>query len=144
MKTSSYLEQTLSFEQSPATDQYFEARASHLFELPGGSSCLELHVQRPFQDQSSDRRNPVQESDLKQDLECNSEPPSPVDWHRYPREYPPHYVAGLGLEKQEVSNVEDLKKIANVRRLMVVIGMHADLALEGKASKNCFRIWYVL
>lgn len=130
MRTSPYLEQTLSFEQSPATDQYFEARASHLFELQGGSSCLEIHVQRPNQDQSSDRWNPMQKSDPKQDLECNSEPPSPVDWHRYSRNNPPHYVAGLGLEKQEVSTVEDLKKIANVRKLMAIIGMHADLALE--------------
>lgn len=131
MRVSSFLEQTLSFEQSPSTDQYFEARASLLFELKEDSSCLQLHIQRPYQDQSIDEWNVVQHNYPEQDSGYNSEPPSPVDWHRYStREYPPHYVGGPGLELQQVSNAEDLEKIANVRKLMVIASGQADLILE--------------
>ena len=115
MKTSSYLQQTLSFEQSPAIDQYFEVRADRLFEPKGGDSCIEVHVQRPNQDQSNDRWNLVQKSDPKQDFDCESVPPSPVDWHRYSSKNPPHYVGWPGLEQQRISNAEDLEKIASVR-----------------------------
>lgn len=123
MKTSSYLEQTLSFEQSPATDQYFEIRASHVFQLRGGSSCIEIHVQRPNQDQGIDQWNLVQKSDPKHDLECDSEPPSPVDWHRYSREYPPHYVGWPGLAQQVVSDAAELRHIASVRKHMVIMSV---------------------
>ena len=141
MKTSSYLEQTLSFEQSPATDQYFEVRASHLFEAQGGNSCIEIHVQRPCQDQGIDRWSIVQKSDPKQELDCDSEPPSPVDWHRYSREHPPHYVGWPGLEQQKVSNAEDLQKIVSVRNPMMVVSVQAERAPLSKASKKCFRMW---
>ncbi|KAF6234582.1 hypothetical protein HO173_007208 [Letharia columbiana] len=131
MRTSSYLEQTLSFEQSPATDQYFEVRSSHLFELQGGSSCIEIYVQRPSQDQSIDEWNVVQNYDQKQDFEYNSEPPSPVDWHRYStREHPPHYVGWPGLERQKVSNAEDLEEIASVRNPRVLMSVLPDLMVE--------------
>ena len=129
MRASSYLEQTLSFEQSPATDQYFEVRASQLFEPKGGTSCIEIHFQKSDQDQSIDKWNIVQKCESKQDLDCDSEPPSPVDWHRYSREDPPHYVARPGLEQQKVSNVEDLKKIASVRKLRVM-KLQAELTLS--------------
>lgn len=130
MKISSYLEQALSYEQSPATDQYFEVRASQLFEQQGGSSCIRIYVQRPSQDQGVEKWNLVQKCDPQQDFECNSEPPSPVDWHRYPRECPPHYVGGPGLEQQKVSNAEDLEKIASVRNFIVVMIVQADLIFK--------------
>ena len=129
MRASSYLEQTLSFEQSPATDQYFEVRASQLFEPEGGTSCIEIHFQRPNQDQNTDKWNIVQKCESKQDPDCDSEPPSPVDWHRYSREDPPHYVPKPGLEQRKVSNVEDLKKVASVRNLMV-LNLQAELILS--------------
>ena len=121
MKTSEYLEQTLSFEQSPATEQYFEFRASHIFELQEGSSSIEIHVQRPQSDQSIDSLNLVQKGGRKHEFDSDSEPPSPVDWHRYSRENPPHYVGRPGLERQRISNAEDLETIASVRKFMVVM-----------------------
>ena len=129
MRTSSYLEQTLSFEQSPATDQYFEVRASQLFEPEGGNSCLEIHFQRPNQDQV-ETWNIVQKCEPKQDFDCDSEPPSTVDWHRYSRENPPHYVPRPGIEQQKVSNAEDLKEIASVRKLMVIMNEQAELIVS--------------
>ena len=138
MKTSDYLEQTLSFEQSPATEQYFESRASHIFELKEGNSSINIHVQRPKSDQNVDSRNRVQKSDLKQEFDSDLEPPSPVDWHRYSRENPPHYVGSPGLDPQRVSNAEDLEKIASVRKFMLVMGVQTDVFLNESCQKNAF------
>ena len=138
MKTSSYLQQTLSFEQSPATEQYFEVRTSLLFELQGGTSTIEIHVQRPKSDQSLDRWNLVQKRDLKQDFDNDVEPPSPVDWHRYSRVNPPHYVGWPGLDLQRVSNAEDLERITSVRKLMLVSYAQADVTLNERRLKNAF------
>ena len=151
MKTSSYLEQTLSYEQSPATDQYFEVRASDLFELQEAHSCIEIHVQRPCQDQSPDRWTLLQRSDLKsgsksdprQEYECDSEPPSPVDWHRFSRDHPPHYVGQPGLEQQKISDPSHLKGVASVRKSLVATPVQADIIHDKKESKKFFRIWYV-
>lgn len=138
MKTSSYLEQTLSFRQNPAIDQYFEARASHLFERQGGSSCIEIHLQRPIRDQSTDQWNIVQKSDPKQDFDGDCEPSSHVDWDHDSRENPPHYDGWPGLEQQKVSNAEVLEKIANVRKPMVVIGIQTEKVLNNRRQRNAF------
>ena len=138
MKTSPYLEQILSSEQSPATDQYFEFRASHLFELQEGNSSLGIHVQGPNQDQSIDQWYLVKKSDPKQDFDGDVEPPSPVDWHRYSRQDPPRYVGGPGLEQQRVSTIEDLERIAIVRKLTVLISVHADVILNQRRQRNAF------
>ena len=138
MKTSEYLEQTLSFEQSPAIEQYFEFRASHIFELQGGVSSIAIHVQRPQSDQSIDSWTLVQEGDRKQEFVSDWEPPSPVDWHRYSRENPPHYDGSPGLELQRISNAEDLKKIAIVRKFTVVMGVQTDVFLHESCPRNAF------
>lgn len=138
MKTSPYLEQTLSFEQSPATDQYFEFRASNLFELQEGNSSLKIHVQRPDQGQSIDQWNLVKKSDPKQDFDGDVEPPSPIDWHRYPRQNPPRYVGGSGLEQQRVSNIKDLETIASVRKLTVPVNVYTDVILNQRRQRNAF------
>ena len=138
MKTSKYLEQTLSFEQSPATEQYFESRASHIFELQEENSSIDIHVQRPESDQSVDSWNLVQNRDLKQEFDSDSEPPSPVDWHRYSRINPPHYVGLPGLERQRISNAEGLRKIASVRTFMLVMGVQTDVFLNESCQRNAF------
>lgn len=124
MRTSSYLEQTLSFEQNPAIDQYFEDRASQLFEPKEDNSCLEIHVQRPHPEQSNENWNLVQKSELKHDIDCDSVPSSPVDCLRYSREGPPRYVPWPGLKRQKVLNAKGLEEIAS-------------------ASKKCFRVCFI-
>lgn len=136
MKTSEYLKQTLSYEQSPATEQYFEFRASHIFELQGENSSIQIHVQRPESDQSTESWNLVQKSDQKQEFDSDFEPPTPVDFHRYSRENPPHYVGSPGLELQRISNVEDLVTIASVRNFLAEMGVQTDVFLNESCQRN--------
>ena len=138
MTTSSYLEQTLSYYQSPAAEQYFELRAAQLFELQGGNSSIEIHVQQPKSDQSIDSWTAVQKSDLKQEFDSDLEPPSPVDWDRYSRENPPRYVGWPGLQRQSISNPEDLKKMASVRKLLMVTGVQTDVFFNKRRQINAF------
>ena len=133
----------MSFQQSPATDQYFEARASKLFELQKGDPYIEIHVQRPNQDLGLDAWNLLPKSDSKQDVESVSEPESPIDWDRYLREDPPRYAGKPGLEPQRISDRANLERISSVRKLMAIRSVQADLIHTSKASKKCFRIWCV-
>ena len=116
MKTSSHIEQSLFYEQSPATDQYFEDRAPQLFQQPGGSSFVKIDVQVPYNECVSEGCIWVQklESDSKSDDVSNLQPPSPVDWDRFLRKEPPHYVEPARLQRYEVSAPVELAKIAGV------------------------------
>lgn len=129
MKTSSYLEQTLFFEQSPTTDQYFEDRSDQLFELPGGTSFVKVHVQWPDHDHAPngllwDRKL---NDDFKPLFSPTSDPPSPVDWHRYAREEPPHYVEPPRLRREEVSDLGNLTEIARVSLAVPAMEPDSDM-----------------
>ncbi len=117
MKISSYLEQTLFFEQSPATDQYFEDRAPQLFESSGGTSFIKVDVQLPCHDPISNGCVWIHkiESESKADMLSDSQPPSPVDCNRFLKKDPPHYVEPARLQRYEVSDTEELAEVARVR-----------------------------
>lgn len=126
MKTSSYLEQTLFFEQSPATDQYFEDRSSHLFELPGGTSFVKVHVQLPYHDHAPNGSlcDWKHKYDFKPGDSPTSDLPSLVDWYRYAKEEPPHYVEPPRLRREDVSDRGKLTQIARVS--LAVQGITSD------------------
>ncbi len=116
MKTSAYLEQALFFEQSPVIDQFFEAKSSLLFEPPGARSFVRVYVQSPLiQDQGWDGNGDIRKkNDSKPPVDASSVPPSPVDWHRYCQEDPPTYVGTPGLALQDVSDPNELTRVAHV------------------------------
>lgn len=137
MKTSSYLEQTLFFEQSPTTDQYFEDRSSHLFELPGGTSFVKVHVQLPYHDQASHGSlwDPKLKNDFNPGLSPTSDPPSPVDWYRYARDEPPHYVEPPRLRREEVSDLGKLTEIARVSLAVPAMTSGSNIILTSSYLK---------
>ncbi len=118
MKTSAYFEQALFYEQSPATDQFFEIRSSQLFEALEGCSFVDVYVQSPpYDDQTSNGKRPgdfLRKNDAKSLIKLSSVPPSPVDYHRYCKEGPPRYVEASGLRLQRVSDPEGLSSLASV------------------------------
>ena len=116
MKTSSYLEQTLFFEQSSATDQYFEDRASQLFESSEKPAFIEFYKQLPRHDSVSSEAVWIHKHDYdgKPSAHSDSEPPSPVDSHRFLRKDPPRYVEPARLECCKVSKIGELTEFARV------------------------------
>ena len=116
MKTSAYLEQALFFEQSPVIDQFFEAKSSQLFEPLGSRSFIRVYVQLPpIQDNDRDRTGDIwTRNDSKPPIDAGSVPPSPVDCHRHCQEDPPTYVGTPGLVLQDVSDPQELTRIAHV------------------------------
>ena len=118
MKTSPYLEQTLFYEQNPATDQFYESRSDTLFQDPGKDAFIEIHEQLPctkFSDGSILYGPVAMASKPKPSAEFSSVPPSPVDSHRYGNEAAPRYREVPGLVPRRVGTQEELKSIASVR-----------------------------
>lgn len=131
MRTSSYLEQTLFSEQSAATDQYFEDRASHLFEPHGRASFVKVHVQLPLHEEISKDSVWVHppKCDPKSDVVSDSEPSSPVDCDRFTRKGPPRYVEPARLQRHEIADVSELTEVAQVRIRLRSVRTGTDMGL---------------
>lgn len=140
MKTSSYVEQALFFEQSPATDQYFEDRSSQLFEPSGGTSFVKTHVQLPYYDHvpNGSHWGRKLKYDFKPGDSPTSDPPSPVDWYRYAREYPPHYVEPPKLRREKISDLGKLTEIAQVSLAVLATTPDSDMILMSSYPKTAF------
>ena len=122
MKSSSYFEQTLFYDQSPATDQYFEQRSSQLFELDPSKSFVEVHFRLPLQTAAqggpgktvSNALDSQHKPDTDSQGDTTSPPRSPVDKCHYFRHDPPHYDGSPGLDLRRVGDEKQLSEIALV------------------------------
>ena len=112
MRTSLHLEQALFYSQSPATDQFFETRSEQLFEVSGGGSSIEIHVQLPSQAKNpSELRDGLEVSDEEYENSPTPTAPLPIDWCHYLRATPPGYDGTPGLRWQKVMDPDKLRKI---------------------------------
>ncbi len=123
MKSPSSFDRTLFYDSSPATDQFFEERASRLFETEDDRSCLQLHIQPLPLGRELDQlvydfppRTKVRKGSMS-DSDCDSPSisPLPVDQSRFLRGDPPQYIGLPGLTLQNVSDASKLQEIAMVK-----------------------------
>ncbi len=117
MRVSSYLEDALFSEQSPATDALFEDRSDHLFETSSDNSFLDIYSQ-PQETTTLNTKDPGIGSNKDEAFSCSepaSSPPSPVDHHQYGRESAPRYVGIPGLNQQRITDSNELRDYVQVR-----------------------------
>lgn len=127
MQTSNYLKQTLFYQPSHATDQLFEGKSEALFQRPGKKSFIEVHHQQPRRQQKLPCPAPVLDS--KQDSECSSVRPSVLEQSQcssLDEDPPPIYDSSPGLLRQEILDLKDVRYIATVSALMVVLSTWAN------------------
>jgi hypothetical protein len=145
MQTSSYLEQTLFYEQSPAVDQFFEAKSNKLFEEEG-RRFIEFYVQQPALPHASEESLGTPHK-LKSGYMLTSEPCSvplsPLDTFRYRRHCPPSHSGLLGLHRHDVENTDEFVRIAKVRPPAAPSWTGMTDMSDMQASENLFRIWSV-
>ncbi|MCJ1242727.1 hypothetical protein MMC14_010736 [Varicellaria rhodocarpa] len=129
MKTSRYLNETLFYNPSPATDQFFEEKSVKLFEPHDENSYLDIYVQPKPEDVSEDESRPnemVWTPHPRKGLEssCSSprEPKLGIDQTHYLLRNLPIYDESPGLERMlTVSDPKVLSRIvqASKRRFRV-------------------------
>ena len=123
MKTSRYLNETLFYNPSPATDQFFEEKSVKLFEPHDENSYLDIYVQPKPEDVSEDESRPnemVWTPHPRKGLEssCSSprEPKLGIDQTHYLLRNLPIYDESPGLERMlTVSDPKVLSRIVQVR-----------------------------
>ena len=123
MKTSSYLNETLFYSPSPATDQFFEEKAGKLFEPHDENSHLDIYVQPKPEDVSEDESRPnemvwITHPRKGSESSCSSprEPKLGIDQTHYLLQNLPKYDGSPGLERMlTVSDPKVLSRIVQVR-----------------------------
>lgn len=111
MQTSNYLKQALFYESNHATDQSIDIKSKVLFQCPGKKSFIEVHQQQPGQQKIP---CPAPFLDSRQDSNCSSLRPSLLDQSRcssLDEDPPPTYDDSPGLLRQDILDLEDVKKI---------------------------------
>lgn len=129
MQPSSSFDRALFVNSNPATDEYFEERASKLFEPENKPEtkkpCIGFHVSPPRPDNSPERPSEdassptkiVPESTSDSESDCPSISVLPVDHIRHSSGNPPQYVDAPGLNFRDVSDKDTLIEIAAVKTL---------------------------
>lgn len=125
MRSLSSFDRTLFYDSSPATDQFFEDRASQLFESDDERSWVQIHIQPHIPEGQQDPSNQDSPSRAKfrmestSDSDCDSPSilPLSVDQIRHLQGDPPQYIGAPGLILRKVSDASELRKIAMVRPL---------------------------
>lgn len=115
MISSTYLEQSLYFDQSSSTDETLEKRACEIFEKLEANPFVEICVRIHDSNSSSPTSFNSQKGSVTLDVEAASSPSSPVDHCRFPGWEPPHYVGSHDLQRQYFSNSQELRNIVSVR-----------------------------
>lgn len=144
MKTSSYFESKFYHEQSAATGELFTARSNSLFEESRQVLSIIVHEQLAV-DQNSVYKLDPSNYDLKIDSESDAEsssvlPPSSSGKCSDRDGDPPGYNGAPRLRQMKVEDSEQLRIIAKVRRILMVL---ITMLTSAKESENRFRIWLV-
>ena len=122
MQTSNYLKQTLFYQPSHATEQFFEGKSEALFQFPGKKSFIEVHHQQPRRQQKFPSPAPVLDS--KEESDYSSVHPSILEQSQcssLDEDPPPIYDKSPGLLRQDIRDLKDVRYIATVSALMIVL-----------------------
>lgn len=130
MHFSQYLENAVFYEQSPATAQLFEEKADKLFEKSSEQSCVEIHIQPPFQTQSThdlpDSPISLESTYVHVGLDVRTECPTPLGSTFDCGKDPPRYVGSRG---SRISHVKDTTLLAHIAAVSCFTLSNPDLTL---------------
>lgn len=149
MNQSTYLEQTLFYNQSTETDKTLKERSNKIFEKVETNSFVEIHVPisenhvRIDSNSNSPSSFTPQMGQVKLDDE-SSNPPSPIDHCHYLGSGPPLYVEPRELHHLNVSSSQELRNIATVRLITKCehFKLMTNFVCLFEASSSYFRIWF--